>query len=70
MLNGDGGVRIREDYDPEAIFQLDRYHIHQEILRKIRDKKTQQEIRRLFGAGKVKEMLGYIKNVRRQRGGQ
>ena len=27
ILNGDGGSWIREPYDPDAIFQLDRYHI-------------------------------------------
>ena len=35
---------IKEPYDADAIFQLDRYHIHQEILRKIKDKKAQKEI--------------------------
>jgi len=39
---------------------LDRYHIYQEILRKIRDKKAQQEIRNLFEAEKIDEMLEYI----------
>ena len=35
ILNGDGGGWIHEPYDPEAIFQLDRYHVYQEITRKI-----------------------------------
>ena len=60
ILNGDGGSWIRETYDPEAIFQLDRYHIYQEILRKISDRKAQQEIRGLFDAEKPDEMLEYI----------
>lgn len=60
ILNGDGGSWIKEPYDPEAIFQLDRYHIYQEILRKIADKKAQQEIRELFEADKPDEMLEYI----------
>ena len=46
ILNGDGGGWIHEPYDPEAIFQLDRYHVYQEITRKIREiKKAQKEIR-------------------------
>lgn len=61
ILNGDGGGWIKEPYDPEVIFQLDRYHIDQEILRKISDKEAQGEIRRLLDAGKPDEMLGYIK---------
>lgn len=60
ILNGDGGSWIKEPYDPEAIFQLDRYHIYQEILRKIGDKKAQAEIRNLFDEEKVDEMLEYI----------
>ena len=60
ILNGDGGSWIKEPYDPDTIFQLDRYHIYQEILRKIRDKEAQTEIRRLFDAEKPEEMLEYI----------
>lgn len=60
ILNGDGGSWIKEPYDAEAIFQLDRYHIHQEILRKIKDKKAQKEIHELFEAEKIEEMLNYI----------
>ena len=43
------------------IFQLDRYHICQEILRKIGDKEAQKEIWELFDADKPDEMLEYIK---------
>ena len=60
ILNGDGGSWIKEPYDTDVIFQLDRYHIYQEILRKIKDKKAQKEIRELFEAEKIEEMLEYI----------
>ena len=60
ILNGDGGNWIKEPYDADAIFQLDRYHIHQEILRKIKDKKAPKEIHELFEAEKIEEMLNYI----------
>lgn len=60
ILNGDGGSWIKEPYDPDVIFQLDRYHIYQEILRKISDKEAQREIRRLFDEEKTEEMLEYI----------
>lgn len=60
ILNGDGGSWIKEPYDPDVIFQLDRYHIYQEILRKISDKEAQKEIRRLFDEEKMDEMLEYI----------
>ena len=61
ILNGDGGSWIREPYDPETIFQLDRYHIQQEILRKISEKKAQKEIRSLLEEGRTEELLEYIK---------
>jgi len=61
ILNGDGGSWIKEPYDPDVIFQLDRYHIYQKILRKISDKTAQKEIRELFDADKPEEMLEYIK---------
>ena len=60
ILNGDGGGWIHEPYDPEAIFQLDRYHVYQEITRKIRDKKAQKEIRELYDTDRPEEMLEYI----------
>ena len=61
ILNGDGGSWIKEPYDDETIFQLDRYHIYQEILRKIRSKDVQKEIRRLFDSEKLGEMFAYIR---------
>lgn len=60
ILNGDGGSWIKEPYDPDVIFQLDRYHVYQEILRKISDQEARTEIRRLFDEEKVDEMLEYI----------
>lgn len=60
ILNGDGGSWIKEPYDSDTIFQLDRYHIYQEILRKIKDKKAQRDIRSLFEEEKIDEMLEYI----------
>lgn len=60
ILNGDGGSWIKEPYDPEAIFQLDRYHIYQEVLRKIKDKKAQQRIRGLLEEEQLEELLDFI----------
>lgn len=61
ILNGDGGSWIKEDYDPEVIFQLDRFHIYKEIRRLIKDAKAQNDIRNLLEEGKPQEMLSYIK---------
>lgn len=61
VLNGDGGSWIGEPYDPDVIFQLDRYHIYQEVLRKIKDKKAQQDIRNLLDEEKIEDLLEYIR---------
>lgn len=68
VLNGDGGSWIRDPYDPEVIFQLDRYHIEQEIQRRIRDRKTQREIRDLLKTGKPEKMLEYIRKYAEEAG--
>ena len=60
ILNGDGGSWIKEPYDPEAIFQLDRFHIYQEIKEKIRDVEAQKQIKELLEEKEVDEMLEYI----------
>ena len=60
ILNGDGGSWIKETYDPDAVFQLDRFHIYKEIKKKIRDVKAQEEIKALLEQKKVKELLEYI----------
>lgn len=61
VLNGDGGSWIKEPYDPETIFQLDRFHIYQEIKRKLKEKEAQEAVTGLFEAGKMDEMLEYIR---------
>lgn len=60
ILNGDGGSWIKDPYDPDVIFQLDRYHIYQEILRKIKDKKEQADLRKLLEEEKIEELLENI----------
>ena len=60
ILNGDGGSWIKEPYDAEAIFQLDRFHIYQEIKRKLKEKEAQEAVTELFESKKMDEMLEYI----------
>ena len=60
ILNGDGGSWIKETYDPDALFQLDRFHIYKEIKKKIRDAEAQKQIKELLEQKKVDEMLKYI----------
>ena len=60
ILNGDGGSWIKEQYDPDTIFQLDRFHIYKEIKKKIQDTEAQKRIKELLEEKKVNEMLEYI----------
>jgi len=60
VMNGDGGSWICEPNDPEAIIQLDPFHVHKEIRRCIADKAAQTAIEELLAAKKTDEMLEYI----------
>lgn len=60
VLNGDGGSWIKDPYEPETVFQLDRFHIQQSIKRKIVPQEVQIAIRQLFEEGRYDEMFEYI----------
>lgn len=60
VLNGDGGGRIKEPYEPDTVFQLDRFHIQQSIKKNIEPPEVQKEINRLFDDGKYDELFEYI----------
>lgn len=61
ILNGDGGSWIKDPYEPDTVFQLDRFHIRQEIKRKLnQDKEAAKAVEELFEAEKMNEMLEYI----------
>ncbi|MHB8130655.1 MAG: ISLre2 family transposase [Mobilitalea sp.] len=60
VLNGDGGSWIKDPYEPETVFQLDRFHIQQCIKKKIVPQEAQKEINRLFEEGRYDEMFEYI----------
>jgi hypothetical protein len=60
VLNGDGGSWIKDPYEPETVFQLDRFHIQQSIKKKIASVEAQKEISRRFEDGRYEEMFEYI----------
>jgi len=60
ILNGDGAEWIKDPYEGETIFQLDPFHIYQAILRNIKDKISQKNIRAFIEAGKIQEAFEYI----------
>ena len=61
ILNGDGGSWIKETYDPDAIFQLDRFHIYKETKKKIREESARKQIRELLEEKKADKALEYIR---------
>lgn len=61
ILNGDGGKWIKDPYEVDTIFQLDRFHIMQEIKKKLnKDIEIQEEVEKLFNDRKIDEMLETI----------
>ena len=60
IVNGDGGSWIGEPNDPDAIIQLDPFHVHKEIRRLIADKEAVREIEELLSEKDVDGALSYI----------
>ena len=60
VVNGDGGSWIGEPNDPDAIIQLDQFHLYKEIKAKIADKEAQRAIKELLEERKIDEALSYI----------
>ncbi len=61
ILNGDGGSWIKDPYEPDTIVQLDRFHIYQEIKKKInKDEEAQKDVEALFEAEMINEMFEYL----------
>ncbi len=60
VVNGDGASWIKNTYEPDRIFQLDRFHIKQEITRCISNKHIQRMIFERLHDNKIDEMLEVI----------
>lgn len=60
VLNGDGAGWVKNCEDPDTVFQLDRFHIYQKILKCIRDKEMQNWLRNLYDSCKINELLEAI----------
>ena len=57
IVNGDGGSWIGEPNDPDAVIQLDPFHVHKEIRRCITEKNTQSLIEEYLAEKKIDEAL-------------
>lgn len=60
ILNGDGAGWVKAYEDPDTVFQLDRFHIYQKILKCIRDKEMQKILRELYDRCETEELLKSI----------
>lgn len=60
VLNGDGAGWVKACEDPDTLFQLDRFHIYQKILKCISDREMQVRLRNLYDACKTEELLESI----------
>lgn len=64
ILNGDGTNWIKLTYqDRDIHFRLEPFHIRQAILRKVKNKKNQRELIKLFKKGKIDEGLDKITHM-------
>lgn len=64
ILNGDGGGWIKEGLvDADVHFQLDPFHKNREIIRKVKDEKQRETVRRLLSEKRVEDLLVYIKGI-------
>ncbi|MGN0152303.1 MAG: ISLre2 family transposase [Wujia sp.] len=61
VLNGDGANWIKNTYEPDRIFQLDRFHIKKEIRRCIPERNIRNQILNKFENNKMDEMLEDIR---------
>lgn len=60
ILNGDGGSWIKEPYDPETVFQLDRFHVYKAIHEKLAEAEAQKAVQELLESGELEELFEYI----------
>jgi len=65
LLNGDGAKWIKEcTGDAEVIYQLDRYHVHRDIIRYIWDKKAAKQMIKWLKEGDVEQVLKRIEELK------
>ena len=61
ILNSDGATWIRNTYERDIHYQLDRFHIEQEITRCIANKKIRYTVRKLLREGQIEKCLEHIR---------
>jgi hypothetical protein len=57
FINGDGAAWVKHPYDPDTVYQLDRFHVFKKIIYSITDESMRKELKALYMAGKTEELL-------------
>lgn len=70
VINGDGATWINSLAGKNIIRQKDRFHIHQEIIRKIEDKEEQKKVRKMFENKEYAKINPYIEELKYKLGGE
>lgn len=70
VMNGDGARWIKNITAKDAISQKDNFHIHQEIVRDIQDKKYREELEKIIEEKRFDEVEKYIENLKSELGGE
>ena len=70
VMNGDGARWIRNITAKGAISQKDNFHIQQEIVRDISDKKYREELVKIIKEKRYNEVQGYIEKLKYELGGE
>lgn len=60
VLNGDGAGWVKACEDPDTVFQLDRFHIYQKILKCVKDREMQKKLKEQYDAGNTEKLLESI----------
>ena len=64
LLNGDGAMWIRNVIDPDTVYQLDPFHIQQEITRSIAHKPAAAQVRKYLSEHRLEACFEYIETYR------
>ncbi len=70
VLNGDGARWIKNMATKETIYQKDKFHIDQEIIRDISEEKNRKELKKIIDTKRYEEVLPYIENLKYESGGE
>lgn len=70
VMNGDGARWIKNITVKGSISQKDNFHIHQEIVKDIKEEKHREEINKMIEERRYEEIGGYIEKLKYELGGE